>query len=155
MPTDIAKLKLWLQGYGCEIIPVTSDYEAIRFKGSQVGVLYKSGNVSNHYTSKALECFHSGKKWDGGPVSTGRHAGYKKQKLQLLKRDGSACFFCGELLGEDITVEHLVALTAGGTNQISNMVLAHEKCNQAAGTLSISEKVARAIKFRVEKLTNK
>lgn len=37
-------------------------------------------------------------------------------------------------MGDDITVEHLIALSCGGKNDLSNMVLAHQKCNQEVQT---------------------
>ncbi len=43
---------------------------------------------------------------------------------------------------DDITIEHLVAKAFGGPDHISNLVLACDDCNQAVGTLSVSEKVA-------------
>ena len=52
-------------------------------------------------------------------------------------------------MGDDITVEHLIALSCGGKNDLSNMVLAHQKCNQAVLNLPISEKVKVAIKNRI------
>lgn len=147
---NLDKFKNWLLDKGCEILPPTNDFEAIRFKGSQTGVLYTSGRVSNPYTRGAIEAYQTRSKWDGGPIKVGRHAGYSKQKKALLKRDGDKCFFCGLPMDDDITVEHLISLANGGLNTLSNMVLAHEKCNQDAGTLPIYQKVQLAIKNRTK-----
>lgn len=145
---NIPKFKEWLVARGCEILPTTNDYEALRFKGSQIGVVYTSGRVNSPYTGRAITCFQTGKGWDGAPTRTGRYPGYKKQKIELLKRDGTRCFYCGKELGDDITVEHLIALSCGGKNELSNMVLAHQHCNQAVGNMPIVEKVKFAIKKR-------
>lgn len=145
---NIEKFKTWLVARGCEILPITNDYEALRFKGSQIGVLYTSGRVNSPYTGRAITCFQTGKGWDGAPVKTGRYAGYRKQKEALLHRDGDTCFYCSKSLGDDITVEHLIALSCGGKNELSNMVLAHLQCNQAVGNKPIVEKVKIAIKMR-------
>lgn len=51
------------------------------------------------------------------------------------------CFLCWEALGEDVTVEHLVPVSQGGTNHIGNKVLAHAECNQKMGHLSVMEKI--------------
>lgn len=147
------KLERYLVDNGAEILPTTNQYEALRFKGAQVGVLYHSGKVSNDYTRGAIESWKRGKKWKGGPVRTGRKSKYKKEKAQLIKRDGRACFYCGGLLGEDITLEHLVSLTSGGKNALSNMVLAHEICNHNASNLPLNKKVNLAIRLRVELIT--
>lgn len=148
MTTDINKFSKWLTKMGAEILPNTNEYEALRFKGREVGVLYKSGKVSNNYTSEAIRCFHLNTKWNGRPVNVGRKPGYKKEKAQLLKRDGSNCFLCGKPLGDDITLEHLIALSCGGKNNLSNMVLMHEACNQEVDNIPISKKVEIAIQRR-------
>ena len=88
--------------------------------------------------------------WNGAPQSTGRKKSYKKQKKQLLDRDGSDCFYCAKPLGEDITVEHLINLTSGGKNNLANMVLAHDQCNYDAGAKPLNEKVKIAIDARLQ-----
>lgn len=151
---SILKFKNWLQQQGCEILPNTNEHEAIRFKGSEFGVKYKSGRFSGEYAKKAYICFQSGSKWDGGPISTGRKNTYIKEKKALIKRDGTACFYCGLLMGDDITLEHLIPLTAGGKNNLSNMVLAHDACNNKMGFKPLVDKINYALKTRVELLTS-
>lgn len=150
-----SKFEIWLQQNGAEILPCTNEYEEIRFKGSEVGVKYKSGKFSGNYAAHADYCFKNNKKWDGRPFNVGRKSSYKKEKLAIINRDGIACFYCGELLGDDITLEHLIALTSGGLNQLSNMVLAHHKCNQKMSHKSLVEKVNYALKTRIELITKK
>lgn len=155
MAFDVEKFKNWLQQNGAEILPPTNQWEIIRFKGKETGVIYSSGKTSNSYANQAVICFLKGKYWDGFPISTGRKTTYNKYKIPLIKRDGSACFYCSELLENDITVEHLIPLSAGGKNILSNMVLAHKECNHKQGHKPLSEKVAYAVKYRVEKLIKK
>lgn len=145
------KFKNWLMNAGCEILPSTNEYERIRWKGESTGVIYTSGNTSGKYAKQAINEFNMGKAYTGGPISTGRKKNYVRQKRSLIKRDGSDCFFCGKPLGEDITVEHLIPLTSGGANRLSNLVLAHDACNTLAGTMSIVDKVKLAIELRHEK----
>lgn len=146
------KFKNWLKQNGAEILPCTNEYEEVRFKGSEVGVMYKSGKFSNKYAEKAYNCFILKNKWDGRPLNIGRSNSYKKQKRELLIRDGKCCFYCGKPLLDDITLEHLIPLTAGGLNLLSNMVLAHEYCNSIMGFEALSDKVNYALKMRMEKL---
>lgn len=149
---DIEKFKQWLLNHGAEILPCTNEYEAIRFKGREVGVLYKSGKTNNEFTSFAIRAFKLKKPWTyGRAYRTGRQGSYKKEKLMLLKRDGDKCFYCGKRLLDDITLEHLTSLASGGSNKLGNMVLAHESCNQEAGNLSVYQKVELAIKKRKRK----
>jgi len=151
--SELKKFTNWLLGRGAEILPLTNEYEALRFKGKEVGVIYKTGKTSGSYATKAIKCYIKNKKWDGGPVNVGRKSNYKKEKIELLKRDGRHCFYCGLPLEDDISLEHLISLSSGGKNTISNMVLCHEKCNQEVKNLPISKKVKFAIKNRMKYLS--
>lgn len=53
---------------------------------------------------------------------------------------GSDCFYCGRDLGEDVTLEHLVPRARGGQNHIANLRLAHAKCNNFVGSMSLEAK---------------
>lgn len=149
---DAEKFKKWLVENGADVLPPTNEYELVRFKGKEVGVLYKSKKTSNMYTANAISCFIRGKKWDSKPVNVGRKNTYVKEKVALLGRDGDNCFLCGLPLQGDITLEHLIPLVAGGKNNLSNMVLVHEKCNQELGTKPIYQKVQMAIECRIKNL---
>jgi hypothetical protein len=145
---NIDNFKDWLILQGAEILPKTNEYESLRFKGKEVGVVYTSGKTSNNYTLNAVTCFLRKKKWNGKPINVGRKPGYYKEKVKLIERDGTKCFYCDVEMEEDITLEHLIPLVSGGKNTLSNMVLCHEKCNQEAGILTIIEKVRMAISKR-------
>lgn len=147
---DIGKFKQWLKDYGCEILPPTNPYEAVRFEGKEIGVIYTSGKTSGVYATRAIICFKNNKKWDGSPIKTGRYSNYKKYKEKLVERDGTCCFFCGKEMEDDITLEHLIALSCGGKNNLSNMVLSHKECNEAVKNMPISDKVKLAIKNRTK-----
>jgi len=149
----IPEIKTWLQSKGAEILPTTNDFELLRYKGKKVGVIYSTGNVNAEHVREMLKSFHNNLKWKDAPVSTGRKV-YVKQKVKLLERDGDRCFYCGKPVGEDITVEHLIPLTSGGTNLLSNMVLAHFKCNQEQGFKPLNEKVQFAIQHRFQQGNN-
>ena len=59
----------------------------------------------------------------------------------LIKRDGKNCCFCGQpidfLLPDgdpmEVTIEHTVPLSDGGSNKLYNLKLAHAFCNQLEG----------------------
>jgi hypothetical protein len=57
------------------------------------------------------------------------------------------CFYCREKFNADRTVEHLLALSLGGNDEIENLVLAHRECNLKAGVLLPEDKhlLAKAI----------
>jgi len=63
-------------------------------------------------------------------------------KAELIIRDGLSCFYCGQALGDDITIEHLKPTSKGGDKTSrSNLVLAHSRCNNIAGTYSLIDKI--------------
>jgi hypothetical protein len=150
MKINLTKFKRWLENNGAEILPNTNDYELIRFKGKETGVIYKTGKMSGRYAEEAFNCYKQGVPWNGRPISTGRSYSYVKEKKQLLKRDGWNCFYCGLPLKDDVSLEHLIPLTQGGLNILSNMVLAHEKCNMELWNKTICQKVEVAITKRIK-----
>lgn len=142
---EIPKFKSWLVSQGAEILPQTNEFEVIRFRCRiGTGVVYRNSkgkhSVSGPLVSDAYDAYKSCSKWVGKGKPTKRLQGSKK-KRELLDRDGDQCFYCGFPLGSDITLEHLVAVNQGGPDRIENMVLAHERCNQEAGNLSVMDKV--------------
>ncbi|MGV3695531.1 HNH endonuclease [Flavobacterium sp.] len=147
---DVPKFKKWLINKGCEILPPTNEFEVLRFKGKETAVFYNTGKTSNQYANKAYIAFKTNAHWTGGPVKTGRQNSYKKEKINLLERDGDCCFLCGNKLLDDITVEHLIALSNGGKNNLSNMVLMHVRCNNQVSNIPISDKVKMAISYRTK-----
>lgn len=69
---------------------------------------------------------------------------YRKSIYEtLLERDGGQCHYC-ECYFEGsgrrgMTIDHVVALLAGGSNFLENFVLACYTCNQRKGELSYDE----------------
>jgi hypothetical protein len=53
---------------------------------------------------------------------------------------GPDCFYCGRDLGGDVTLEHLVPKARGGQNHAANLRLAHAKCNNFVGSMSLEAK---------------
>lgn len=66
----------------------------------------------------------------------------------LLDRDGDHCWFCGDPMGKDCTIEHLVPKSAGGRNMLANYALAHAKCNHAAADLPLIQKIEMRARMR-------
>jgi 5-methylcytosine-specific restriction endonuclease McrA len=72
----------------------------------------------------------------GCEYQQGTLAGYETREY-LLEKWGRACAYCGK---KDIPlqVEHIQARANGGTDRVSNLCLACEKCNRAKGTKDIA-----------------
>jgi hypothetical protein len=151
----IKKFKRWLEGYGCEILPPTNDFEALRFVCSYgTGVVYhgkKGVAVSSPWVREAYDHYLHGKKW-AGKVKPTKRGKSGKLKIQIIARDGWDCFFCGdETNDETFSVEHLIPLVQGGPDNLANVVCACVDCNNEAGRKSITEKIKMRDKKRQER----
>lgn len=67
------------------------------------------------------------------------HKGRKRLRYALRERDGDKCHWCGKPMEFGVqqhhrplmaTIEHLVSRLEGGTEDMTNLVLAHRICNQ-------------------------
>lgn len=149
---QVTTLRAFVAARGAEILEPTNEWELLRFSTEQgVGIVYRNakGNVS--YTGEAMPAFKAmaaGLPWRAGP-RTGR--GKPSVKVRSVrKRDGDLCFFCqGVVSDEEASVEHLVPAAHHGPNHISNLFLAHVRCNQRANHLSAPEKVAIHVEAKV------
>lgn len=143
MNVNLDKFKTFIQESGATMLLPTNPYEEIRFRSKDgIGIVYsnKKGNINLvGVANLAYEFFVRNKKWKAG---RGYYCWERPQILDaIIARDGKNCFYCGKELGEDMTVEHLLAQTHGGGNSLSNLCLTHADCNQKAGSLSLTEKI--------------
>lgn len=61
----------------------------------------------------------------------------------IVARDGHACYLCGDSFPEDdLQIEHVIPIAAGGAHEFTNVALACRPCN--------SRKSARFVAFRVD-----
>jgi 5-methylcytosine-specific restriction endonuclease McrA len=56
----------------------------------------------------------------------------------LIRRDGAACAYCGRPAGTGepfsrLSVDHVIPVSRGGTDALTNLVLACRACNCAKG----------------------
>jgi 5-methylcytosine-specific restriction endonuclease McrA len=142
---NITKFVAWLSTNGAEVLAVTNEWEIVRFRANgDLGVIYKNkvGRLTFQGSSEeAAMAFINNTPWRGNKATKRRTKGSVIART-LIKRDGSLCFFCQLPMSEDNqSVEHLVAVTHGGPNHMSNFVLAHRGCNSDAGHLSAMEKI--------------
>ncbi|PYE13394.1 HNH endonuclease [Paraburkholderia silvatlantica] len=140
-----AKFEVFLTERGAQILQPTNEWEVLRFR-SQTGVsiIYRNAQDGITFTgdsADAWNAFSKGQPWRGTPATKSPKNVDGKMRA-IIKRDGENCFYCGHLTNEeDRTIEHLVSRTHGGPNHLSNMFLAHRKCNAKAGCLSAVEKI--------------
>ena len=142
---EVERFRSWLSERGAEVLEPTNRWEVIRFRANgQTSVVYqnKHGRVTSWggEAAEAWKAFRSNGDWRGNKRT--RRRSMSPLQRTLRERDGDDCFFCGEFVDpNDVSVEHLVALTHGGPHHVANLVLAHPDCNREAGHLSVSEKV--------------
>lgn len=140
----------WLTANGAEVLTPTNEWELMRFKdGGVTSVVYFNKHDRVTFTGSARaawEAYKTGRPWRSATPKAKRQNKKARDKYveTIRQRDGDACFFCAQPVSEETeSVEHLVAITHGGPNHISNMFLAHRLCNEMAAHLSVTEKIAR------------
>ncbi|MCI2809352.1 HNH endonuclease [Eoetvoesiella caeni] len=138
------KFREFLCSRGAQVLLPTSEWELIRFDCSAgVSIIYCNAKGDTKFTGaaqSAWNAFVSNGSWQAGTKQ-------RRKKLSpltktLLERDGNLCFYCRwSMTDGDRSIEHLVPVAHAGPNHISNLVLAHQLCNAAAGHLSAMEKI--------------
>lgn len=157
MDKEIKKFEEFVAEAGAQVLPITNEWELLRFKCVQgTGIIYqdKRGSWTNVGAAiQAWECFKSGKVWHA--VKIDKRTKLSIQMDKIINRDGNKCFYCGEEFGEfnkdkllNPSLEHLLSIADGGSNHLKNLVLAHVKCNQMAGSMAIIEKIFLREKLR-------
>lgn len=71
-----------------------------------------------------------------GTLRTSKRRGWVKTCTKIQR---GKCYWCGEALGQDATADHLIPLSRGGEDAISNVVAAHAACNRRKGSLMPTE----------------
>lgn len=163
---DLDGFREWLEGRGAELRDLTNEWEVVRYRAPStsgsapvVHVVYKNKRGGLNYQGWANKHYKDfclgrdlGTKAKSAPARAkpptrkkrgATISGDRKKRIvaELLERDGPVCWFCGEFMHDDQTLEHLLAKANGGGNRIENLVLAHKKCNASAADLSVADKV--------------
>lgn len=138
--------KSWLADRGAEVYAPIHEYELLRFKtdkGTSVFYFKKNGEITFYGEAEsAWNAYCNCTSWRARPPSKRRRA--RDHEINTIReRDGDLCFVCRQYVRpEDESIEHLVAVTHGGPNHISNKFLAHKSCNSKIGRLSAPEKIS-------------
>lgn len=121
-------LEEFLEHGGATILPVTNPWEVVRFKtqrGTHVVYTNKHGNktYSDDHAKEAYRAWIDGKPWIAKEKVSRRSQRYLVEAI--TRRDGDGCFFCstGFTPERPPTIEHLLAITSGGSNGIANLCL--------------------------------
>lgn len=126
-------------------LPTCMEYELARFNArGETCVIYGGKKGIRFSGDLPLQVYKHFLAKEDKPLSGSRRVSVDKAtRAAIAERDGAACFFCGGVNFEDdtMTVEHLVSVSHGGPNHMSNYVLAHQSCNRKADRMSVFEKV--------------
>lgn len=77
----------------------------------------------------------------GVEYQQGELAGYEVRQY-LLEKFKRKCVYCG-IHSVPLQIEHIVPKAKGGTNRVSNLTIACEKCNRKKGSMSIEKFLAK------------
>jgi hypothetical protein len=177
---NVSGFVAYLAANGCEVGTPTNPYEVVRYRAywqgskapvthivyaKETGLLTWMGGSQGHYRSFLDGAALVGiappfvSKFEGPQaapaeqrLSKGKHGKTAASRAALLARDGDDCWFCGEPLGDDCTIEHLVPKSRGGANALANYALAHKQCNAAAANKPLVEKIAMRARLRGERV---
>lgn len=72
---------------------------------------------------------------------TKRRALSKKIRFEVFKRDSFKCVYCGKSAPDVVLhVDHIVPVSKGGTNEITNLVTACADCNLGKSNRTLDDK---------------
>ena len=145
---DMDAFKAWLVERGAIVDAATNPYEILRTRTCEgIFVAYKNTKGTERWPDGLIairEAFLAGKDIALSPDLKSR-VRLRHTIESIAARDGLECWFCERgFLSTDsreITVEHLCPKAHGGPDHLSNLVIACEPCNRAAGNQSIADKV--------------
>jgi len=139
----IDKFITFLKASGAEVLETKNDYEVVRFRTvNGVSIIYRKKGGAWTFTGEAEKAWDKMQKKSVWRIEPKGQVRKKNALREVLKRDGSDCFFCLKpTTDENRTLEHLLAVAHGGNNNPANLVIACSPCNLAVGHLAIVEKI--------------
>ena len=104
--------------YIVEVSEWTGDQDSFCSALEFTGWVSKTGNIDFQGCAHIVH---------GAVTRTGRHA-WRVLRLKILNRDDFTCRYCGSK-NPFMTVDHVLPVTRGGTDDESNLVAACQSCN--------------------------
>jgi 5-methylcytosine-specific restriction endonuclease McrA len=67
----------------------------------------------------------------------------KEKRFAIYERDGLACIYCGATAEDAVlSLDHIIPVALGGTNEAINLVTACKRCNDTKGKKSTKQFLA-------------
>lgn len=144
---DLSAFGMWLTERGAEILAPRADYEAFVFRySSGLAVIYAKRDrpsYANPNAMTALRAYWAGEAWRAQKVDQ-RQRISKSRRRAVFERDQASCVYCDST--DNLTIDHVVAITAGGTDHVSNLVTCCRPCNELFGAMPAGVKIRQAIR---------
>ncbi len=83
--------------------------------------------AANRQKSRFMGTYYQRRRKARKQAAEGTHTPEEIQ--QQYQRQKGCCYYCGEKVGNNYHVDHIVPLSRGGSNDISNLVIACPTCN--------------------------
>jgi hypothetical protein len=140
---DAGKFKKWLTKRGAVVLDTTNQWEVVRFKTvNGVSVIYTKANGRLTFTGESDEAYTAYKANKVWKAVDRKRVQLRQNKARLANRDGKKCFCCNEKLGfDELTIEHLLSFSHGGTDNDNNLCLVCKPCNRLLGNLPVARKI--------------
>lgn len=148
---NFEKFKTWLEKRGAIVIPPTNEWEVVRFKTvNGVSVVYTNKRGYLTFTGeseKAYNAYKNNKVWK---TVDRKRKSLRERKAKLASRDGKKCFACLNPLGfDDLTIEHLLSFSHGGTDNMNNLALLCDEDQKLLGNKPVAVKIELIIQRRM------
>lgn len=145
------KFKTWLEKRGAVVVPPTNEWEVVRFKTvNGVSVVYTNKRGYLTFTGeseKAYNAYKNNKVWK---TVDRKRKSLRERKARLASRDGKKCFACLNPLGfDDLTIEHLLSFSHGGTDNMNNLALLCDEDQKLLGNKPVAVKIELIIQRRM------
>lgn len=87
-----------------------------------------------------------------------REAFNATQRTNIYNKDNGICAICGKFVPlDDYTVDHIIPISKGGTNDMGNLQCAHKVCNQVKQDIlpeDLMDKLSDIVVYQMEKNYN-
>lgn len=147
---DAEKFKSWLTKRGAVVLDATNQWEVVRFKTvNGVSVIYTRQNGHLTFTGESEEAYKAYKANRVWKAVDRKRQNLRAHKARLATRDGKKCFCCNAKLGYDeLTIEHILSFSHGGTDNDNNLCLVCQPCNKLLGNKPITKKIEMMMQRR-------